>query len=65
MEGLLAENRLRARIAELQAYRRAGLRTFGEVEEAELERPQKSKGAQVRLLYASVFELLRVWRQSR
>ncbi|KAI8469008.1 MAG: hypothetical protein J3K34DRAFT_514672 [Monoraphidium minutum] len=52
VEGLLAENRLRARIAELQAYRRAhglrraGFRTFGEVDEAEVERPQKSKAAQ-------------------
>ncbi len=49
LDGLLAENRLRARIAELQVYRRAGLRTFTEVEEGELERVGgKSKAAQVR-----------------
>jgi hypothetical protein len=48
VEGLLAENRLRARIGELQAYRRMGLRTLGEVEELELERGGgKSKAAQV------------------
>ena len=46
VEGLLAENRLRARIAELQSYRRMGLRTLAEADELELERPQKSKAAQ-------------------
>lgn len=38
MEGLLLEARMRARIAELQAYRRQGVRTLAAAEVFETER---------------------------